>query len=108
MLKIFAIDKLSTTYSACNSGQMFKSRVNIFRVPFRPTGTNIVTNTAPTPNVRMRIVMRNGQDASVVGLGEELQLRIEIDPSSAFGIFARNLEARTEYGELLTLIDNIG
>ncbi|CAG7728314.1 unnamed protein product [Allacma fusca] len=77
-------------------------------VPFRPTGTNIVTNTAPTPNVRMRIVMRNGQDASVVGLGEELQLRIEIDPSSAFGIFARNLEARTEYGELLTLIDNIG
>jgi hypothetical protein len=52
--------------------------------------------------------MRNGQDASVVGLGEELQLKIEIDPSSAFGIFARNLEARTEYGELLTLIDNIG
>lgn len=56
----------------------------------------------------MRIVMRNGQDASVVGLGEELQLKVEIDPSSAFGIFARNLEARTEYGELLTLIDNIG
>lgn len=78
------------------------------RVPFKPTGTNIYTNTAPTPNVRMRIVMRNGQDASVVGLGEELQLKVEIDPSSAFGIFARNLEARTEYGELLTLIDNIG
>ncbi|OXA52939.1 Plasminogen [Folsomia candida] len=77
-------------------------------VPFKPTGTNIYTNTAPTPNVRMRIVMRNGQDASVVGLGEELQLKVEIDPSSAFGIFARNLEARTEYGELLTLIDNIG
>ncbi len=78
-------------------------------MPFKPLpGNNIVTNTAPTPNVRMRIVMRNGQDASVVGLGEELQLRIEIDPASAFGIFARNLEARTEFGELLTLIDNIG
>lgn len=52
--------------------------------------------------------MRNGQEAAVVGLGEELQLRIEIDPTSAFGIFARNLEARTDNGELLTLIDNVG
>lgn len=86
----------------------YNALISGHRVPFRPTGTNIVTNTAPTPNVRMRIVLRNGQDASVVGLGEELQLRIEIDPSSAFGIFARNLEARTEYGELLTLVDNIG
>jgi hypothetical protein len=77
-------------------------------VPFRPSGTNIVTNTAPTPKVRMRIVMRNGQEAATVGLGEELQLRIEIDPTSAFGIFARNLEARTDNGELLTLIDNVG
>ncbi|PSN46744.1 hypothetical protein C0J52_00892 [Blattella germanica] len=77
-------------------------------VPFRPSGTNIVTNTAPTPNVRMRIVTRKGQEASVVGLGEELQLKIEIDPSSAFGIFVRNLEARTDNGELLTLIDNVG
>jgi hypothetical protein len=67
-----------------------------------------VTNTAPTPKVRMRIVMRNGQEAATVGLGEELQLRIEIDPTSAFGIFARNLEARTDNGELLTLIDNVG
>ncbi|XP_059489112.1 uncharacterized protein LOC132204551 isoform X2 [Neocloeon triangulifer] len=77
-------------------------------VPFRPSATNIVTNTAPTPQVSMRIVTRNGQVATAVGLGEDLQLRIEIDPSSAFGIFARNLEARTENGELLTLIDNTG
>ncbi|XP_034231598.1 uncharacterized protein LOC117639791 [Thrips palmi] len=77
-------------------------------VPFRPSGANIVTNTAPTPNVRMRIVTRAGQEAAVVGLGEELQLRVEIDPTSAFGIFARNLEARTDNGELLTLIDNVG
>ncbi|XP_069693489.1 uncharacterized protein [Periplaneta americana] len=76
--------------------------------PFRPSGTNIVTNTAPTPNVRMRIVTRSSQEASVVGLGEELKLKIEIDPSSAFGIFVRNLEARTDNGELLTLIDNVG
>ncbi|KAG8232567.1 hypothetical protein J437_LFUL008705 [Ladona fulva] len=77
-------------------------------VPFRPSGTNLVSNTAPTPSVRMRIVMRGGVEATVVGLGEDLQLRIEIDPGSAFGIFARNLEARTDNGELLTLIDNVG
>ncbi|XP_047103996.1 uncharacterized protein LOC124722900 [Schistocerca piceifrons] len=77
-------------------------------VPFRPSGTNIVTNTAPTPNVRMRIITHKGQEASVVGLGEELQLKIEIDPTSAFGVFVRNLEARTDNGELLTLIDNVG
>ncbi|XP_046406709.1 uncharacterized protein LOC124171575 isoform X1 [Ischnura elegans] len=77
-------------------------------VPFRPSGTNLVSNTAPTPSVRMRIVMRGGNEATVVGLGEDLQLRIEIDPGSAFGIFARNLEARTDNGELLTLIDNVG
>lgn len=86
------------TYSSCSSRS----------VPFRPSGANIVTNTAPTPNVRMRIVTRAGQEAAVVGLGEELQLRVEIDPTSAFGIFARNLEARTDNGELLTLIDNVG
>lgn len=77
-------------------------------VPFRPSGTNIVTNTAPAPKVRMRIVTKQGHEAAVVGLGEELRLRVESDPNSAFGIFVRNLEARTENGELLTLIDNIG
>jgi len=56
-----------------------------FRVPFQPTGTNIVTNTAPTPGVRMRVVRQGGETASMVGLGEDLQLRIEIDQDSAFG-----------------------
>ena len=52
------------------------------RVPFQPTGTNVVTNTAPTPGVRMRVVRRTGNTADVVGLGEDLQLRIEIDQVS--------------------------
>ena len=78
------------------------------RVPFQPTGTNVVTNTAPTPGVRMRVVRRTGNTADVVGLGEDLQLRIEIDQDSAFGLFARNLEARTDNGELLNLIDGNG
>ena len=46
---------------------------------FQPTGTNIVTNTAPTPGVRMRVVRDGGETASMVGLGEDLSLRIEID-----------------------------
>eukprot|EP00095_Tigriopus_kingsejongensis_P000115 maker-scaffold983_size73474-snap-gene-0.8 protein:Tk00115 transcript:maker-scaffold983_size73474-snap-gene-0.8-mRNA-1 annotation:"PREDICTED: uncharacterized protein LOC100909276" len=77
-------------------------------VPFQPTGTNIVTNTAPTPGVRMRVVRRNGETANMVGLGEDLQLRIEIDQESAFGLFARRLEARTDNGELMNLIDESG
>ena len=83
--------------------------VTLFRVPFQPTGTNVVTNTAPTPGVRMRVVRRLGSNtADVVGLGEDLQLRIEIDQDSAFGLFARQLEARTDNGELLNLIDQQG
>ena len=73
----------------------FKNFAKLFRVPFQPTGTNIVTNTAPTPGVRMRVVRSNGETANMVGLGEDLQLRIEIDQESAFGLFARKLEART-------------
>lgn len=56
----------------------------------------------------MRILSRNGQESRVVGLGELLTLRIEIDPNSAFGITARNVEARTDNGEVLTLIDATG
>ena len=81
---------------------------SLFSVPFQPTGTNVVTNTAPTPGVRMRVVRRTGNTADVVGLGEDLQLRIEIDQDSAFGLFARQLEARTDNGELLNLIDQQG
>ena len=44
----------------------------------------------------------------MVGLGEDLQLRIEIDQDSAFGLFARKLEARTDNGELMNLIDDSG
>ena len=80
------------------------------RAPFRQLGHNVVTNTAPTPAVRMRITSHSGQETRIVGLGEPLTLRIEIDSAStsAFGISARNVEARTDNGELLTLIDSTG
>ncbi len=56
----------------------------------------------------MRVVRNGGETASMVGLGEDLSLRIEIDQESAFGLFARRLEARTDNGELMNLIDESG
>ena len=56
----------------------------------------------------MRVIRKNGETATMVGLGEDLQLRIEIDQESAFGLFARKLEARTDNGELMNLIDDSG
>lgn len=40
--------------------------------------TAVVTNTAPPPNVAMRVLDRTGRDARAVGLGEELTLKIEL------------------------------
>ncbi|KAL1469347.1 hypothetical protein MTO96_005044 [Rhipicephalus appendiculatus] len=63
----------------------------------QPTITSVVTNTAPPPNVVMRILDPSGRDAGVVGLGDELTLRIEIQ------------EARqSSNGESLFLIDSLG
>lgn len=75
---------------------------------FRPGENDVISNTAPTPTVRMRIYKASGQEANNVDLGELLTLKIEMEQSSAFAIFARNLEARTDNGDLMTLIDNIG
>jgi hypothetical protein len=53
-------------YQIC---QMFINNITytaqkfVCRVPFQPTGTNIVTNTAPTPGVRMRVVRKTGSTA---------------------------------------------
>ena len=94
-----------TQIKNCNGKNIF---FIVCSVPFQPTGTNIVTNTAPTPGVRMRVIRKNGETATMVGLGEDLQLRIEIDQESAFGLFARKLEARTDNGELMNLVDDSG
>lgn len=56
----------------------------------------------------MRILSRNGKESRIVALGEVLTLRIEVDTASAFGITARNVEARTDNGEALVLLDTTG
>lgn len=80
----------------------------IHRSPVRQIGHSVVTNTAPTPSLRMRILTKTGQESRIVGLGEILTLKIEIDATSAFGITARSVEARTDNGEVLTLVDATG
>ena len=79
-----------------------------FSAPFRPAGTSVVTNTAPTPSVSLRIVGRAGRDTDAVSLGEDLTFMIVADPGSAFGILGKSVEARTDNGELLALIDEQG
>ncbi|XP_054714744.1 uncharacterized protein LOC129224331 [Uloborus diversus] len=83
--------------------------VDVARTYNKAPLTAVVTNTAPPPNVAMRVLDRTGKDARTVGLGEELTLKIELrEPSSAFAIFARNLYARSSNGESLFLIDSSG
>ncbi|XP_022243343.1 uncharacterized protein LOC106460834 [Limulus polyphemus] len=75
----------------------------------RPSISSIVTNTATPPNVAMRILDPSGRDAQVVGLGDELELRIDLmDLATTYAIFARNLYARSSNGESLFLIDSNG
>lgn len=72
---------------------------------------SIVSNKAAPPNVLLRILDQHGRDASMINLGDDLILRIQMQTdgqNSALGIFARNLAARSSNGELLLLINNEG
>ena len=102
------VHKKSYLYSNENS-PMLDGSVSAARTRVEPAIPSVVANSAPPPSVIMRILDRSGKDAQVVGLGDELTLQIELrDPSSAFGLFARNLYARSSNGESLFLLDNTG
>ncbi|GFQ84988.1 uncharacterized protein TNCT_653901, partial [Trichonephila clavata] len=97
------------TYTMAGPGVGGGSGVDVARTYNKAALTAVVTNTAPPPNVAMRVLDRTGRDARAVGLGEELTLKIELrEASSAFAIFARNLYARSTNGESLFLIDSSG
>lgn len=71
---------------------------------------SIVTNTAAPPTIVMKILDRTGNEANYVNLGDELILKIEIKErtNSPFGIFARNLFAKSSNNEVLHLLDSDG
>lgn len=72
---------------------------------------SIVSNKAAPPSVLLRILDQHGRDASMINLGDDLILRIQMQTdgqNSALGIFARNLAARSSNGESLLLINNEG
>ena len=71
---------------------------------------SIVTNTAAPPTIVMKILDRSGSEANYVNLGDELMLKIEIKErtNSPFGIFARNLFAKSSNNEILHLLDSDG
>lgn len=65
--------------------------------------------------VILRILDLNDRDATMINLGDDLVLKIQMQPgdqgqqqASALSIFARNLRARSSNGESLLLIDNDG
>lgn len=72
---------------------------------------SVVSNKAEPPSVVLRILDAAGRDASMINLGDDLTLKIQMQmdgSNSALGIFARNLAARSSNGETLLLIDNDG
>jgi hypothetical protein len=74
-----------------------------------PTGADRVTNTAPAPGVRLRIIdSARRVDVTEVTLGDPLIFTLEIDPVADFGMFATNVEAFNEHGQRLGLIDASG
>ncbi|CAG2112468.1 unnamed protein product, partial [Medioppia subpectinata] len=71
--------------------------------------TAIVNATAPSPNIRLRITDAQGLDITGARLGDELYMRIEMDDDAVFGIFARDLVAKSgKTDEQITLIDSNG
>lgn len=71
--------------------------------------TQKITGLATTPSVRLSIVNSSGDEVKAVELGESLYLKVEMMDESVFGIFGRQLVARSGEGsESLVLIDDQG
>ena len=69
----------------------------------------MVNATAPAPGVRLRITDTAGRDVAGTRLGERLQLRVELDQSGLFGMFARSLVAVSGAGgDSIQLLDERG
>ncbi|CAG7828367.1 unnamed protein product [Allacma fusca] len=77
--------------------------------PIFGIATSVINSTAKSPSIVLRITDKNGNDVAGVSLGDELHLIIEVEQQSAYGIFARNLLAKSGTNEEeLELLDTRG
>jgi len=63
------------------------------------TTAGTIANTGPPPTCTMRIVTASGGEISSAEIGESLVLRVDVQPSSIYGGFARNCVAKTMEGD---------
>ena len=83
--------------------------INVFLRSALIGETSVVNATASSPNIRLRITDEEGRDVTGARLGQQLFLRVELDDDSVFGIFARDLVAKSgKTDEEIVLIDADG
>ncbi|CAG7785191.1 unnamed protein product [Allacma fusca] len=77
--------------------------------PIFGIATSVINSTAKSPSIVLRITDRNSNDVAGVSLGDELHLIIEVEQQSAYGIFARDLIAKSGTNEEeIVLLDSRG
>lgn len=72
------------------------------------TLTDTGRSSADLPDLSLHVMDIQGRDRSEVSLGELLKVQIKLSDEDTYGVFIRNLIAKDEFGNNLTLIDKIG
>lgn len=75
-----------------------------------------IANTGPPPSLVMSITSVNGSEITRAEVGQDLLLRVEVQPDNIYGGFARSCEAQTQSsdepdatgGELIAVTDSRG
>ena len=59
------------------------------------TTAGTIQNTGPPPTCSMRICNSNGEDIGRAEIGDELMLKVDVQPNAIYGGFARRCVAHT-------------
>jgi hypothetical protein len=59
------------------------------------TTSGTIANTGPPPTCSMRIANSNGADIRSAEIGDQLMLRVQVEPSTIYGGYARRCVAHT-------------
>jgi len=59
------------------------------------TTSGTIANTGPPPTCSMRICNSNGNDISSAEIGDNLMLKVDVQPNAIYGGFARRCVAHT-------------